>query len=456
MNKKKITALLSICFGLFLLGYKAPISYADMNTGSWTARTYNRNWMSQLRDDVRLSELSIPGTHNSATATYRGGFSSYVRTQSIDIRRQLDNGIRFLDIRARAIDDVFTMHHGAYYLNQNFGDVLNKTVAFLRDNPEEVVYMRLKQEYSSVNDHTFNHILNTRYLQDSRWRDYFYYGNANPTLSETRGKIVIFRNFLGNNVGIPYPSSFDIQDYWDPVNPNDKRWAVEQQIDRANQSRGTNDVKYINFLSANGFWSGVQGYAAVTNPFTYRRILHRNIRHVGIVPSDYPSEKLVNAIIDINHRLLKNTESRGKYHGYIASIQCQADVWKVVDWNRGNNTGVIYHNHGGSNQKWFLDYDVVSKSYVLRSRLDRNRVLSENNSFTVDVMNQTSINNRARWRLIPTGEEHVNGDVYYLQNIYSTRVLEVRNGIYNNAQELITWPLTRTQRQRFVIHREDS
>lgn len=93
---------------------------------------------------------------------------------------------------------------------------------------------------------------------------------------------------------------------------------------------------------------------------------------------------------------------------------------------------------------------------MLRSRLDRNRVLSENNSFTVDVMNQTSINNRARWRLIPTGEEHVNGDVYYLQNIYSTRVLEVRNGIYNNAQELITWPLTRTQRQRFVIHREDS
>ncbi|MDO2411085.1 hypothetical protein QUB72_12190 [Enterococcus faecium] len=66
-----------------------------MNTESWTARTYNRNWMSQLRDDVRLSELSIPGTHNSATATYRGGFSGYVRTQSIDIRRQLDNGIRF-------------------------------------------------------------------------------------------------------------------------------------------------------------------------------------------------------------------------------------------------------------------------------------------------------------------------------------------------------------------------
>ncbi len=79
------------------------------------------------------------------------------------------------------------------------------------------------------------------------------------------------------------------------------------------------------------FGAAYRGRQQVTNPFTYRRILHRNIRHIGIVPNDYPSEKLVNAIIDINHRLLKDTESRGKYHGYIASIQCQADVWRVVD-----------------------------------------------------------------------------------------------------------------------------
>ncbi|EPA8122004.1 phosphatidylinositol-specific phospholipase C domain-containing protein [Enterococcus faecium] len=168
------------------------MSYAHINGGDWSARTYNRYWMSELNDNVRLSELSIPGTHNSATGTFSGIASGYVKTQSIDIRKQLDNGILFLDIRARAIDGAFTMHHDRYYLNRNFGDVLNKTVAFLRDNPGEVVYMRLKQEYSSVNDHTFNHILNTRYLQDSRWRDYFYYGNANPTLRETRGKIVIF------------------------------------------------------------------------------------------------------------------------------------------------------------------------------------------------------------------------------------------------------------------------
>ncbi|MCS5464400.1 hypothetical protein NWO25_03865 [Enterococcus lactis] len=53
------------------------------------------------------------------------------------------------------------------------------------------------------------------------------------------------------------------------MNPNDKRWAVEQQFDKAHQSRGINGVKYINYLSANGFWNGVWGYADVINHFSF-------------------------------------------------------------------------------------------------------------------------------------------------------------------------------------------
>ncbi|MCS5464402.1 hypothetical protein NWO25_03875 [Enterococcus lactis] len=48
------------------------MSYAHINGGDWSSRTYNRYWMSELNDNVRLSELSIPGTHNSATGTFSG------------------------------------------------------------------------------------------------------------------------------------------------------------------------------------------------------------------------------------------------------------------------------------------------------------------------------------------------------------------------------------------------
>lgn len=449
--KNKVMKVLLCILGGYILG-TTTLAYADMNTGRWEARAENRTWMSELRDDVRLSELSIPGTHDSATATYFGA-NYYVKTQSIDIRQQLDNGIRFLDARVRAIDGVFTMHHGNAYLNQNFGDVLNKTVSFLKANPNEVVYMRLKQEYSSVSDQTFNQILNNHYLQNNYWRPHIYYGNANPTLRETRGKIVILRNFSGNDVGIPYPSGFDIQDYWNPVNPNDKRWAVEQQLNKTSRSEGRNGVKYINYLSANGFWSGVTGYASVINPFTFNYILNRNVQHTGIVPMDYPSEKLVNAIIDLNHRLLKNPESKGRYHRYLTTIQSDANVWKIVDWNQGNNRGILFHNYGNNNQKWIFEYDQANRSYILRSLANQNYLLTENASYGIDVTNRPSTQNRARWRLIDAGRQ-VNGNIYYLQNIHSGRILEVQNGQYHDNQALITQPLSRTQRQRFVIHME--
>lgn len=91
----------------------------------------------------------------------------------------------------------------------------------------------------------------------------------------------------------------------------------------------------------------------------------------------------------------------------------------------------------------------------MRSQRNRDHVLAENSSFGIDVTNQPSIQNRARWRLLSSGLEHMLGDVYYLQNVHSNRILEVRDGVYNNNQELITAPVAYIQRQRFVIHRED-
>ncbi len=52
-------------------------------------------------------------------------------------------------------------------------------------------------------------------------------------------------------------------------------------------------------------------------------------------------------------------------------------------------------------------------------------------------------------------EEHVNGDVYYLQSVRSQRVLTVQNDIYLDNRPLRMQPLEHAQRQRFVIHRED-
>ena len=77
-----------------------------------------QNWMSALPDDVSLSRLTIPGTHESCA---RNAPTSYVDCQDLGLADQLNAGIRYVDIRCRQIQDIFAIHHDAYYLGLNFG-----------------------------------------------------------------------------------------------------------------------------------------------------------------------------------------------------------------------------------------------------------------------------------------------------------------------------------------------
>src|SRR6266487_4141969 len=97
-----------------------------------TVETSHPDWMRWVPDNKRLSELSLPGTHDTM-ALYGGGIAE---TQSLPLRAQLDAGIRVLDIRCRHIEDVFAIHHGVVFEHAYFGaDVLKVCYEFLQDNP---------------------------------------------------------------------------------------------------------------------------------------------------------------------------------------------------------------------------------------------------------------------------------------------------------------------------------
>ena len=57
------------------------------------------DWMSCIRDDVRMVDLVIPGSHDSATYSMRGFAGPFARTQEYDLLAQLACGIRYLDLR---------------------------------------------------------------------------------------------------------------------------------------------------------------------------------------------------------------------------------------------------------------------------------------------------------------------------------------------------------------------
>ena len=73
------------------------------------------SWMSQLSDSAKLSELTLPSTHESCTAF----ITPIASAQAWSLQTQLEHGIRYIDIRCRHIQDIFAIHHDEVYVGFN-------------------------------------------------------------------------------------------------------------------------------------------------------------------------------------------------------------------------------------------------------------------------------------------------------------------------------------------------
>jgi 1-phosphatidylinositol phosphodiesterase len=206
--------------------------------------------MADIRDDVLLSEMALPGTHDSGT--YDKHIESVI-TQTLNFNQQLDYGIRVFDIRIRHIGNSFALHHGPVFLNVMFKDFLDAANDFLDKNPSETILFRLKEEHDPEN--------NTRSLKDtleyylsSYGHHYLQTTNKDITLGEARGKFIILSNNANfNDYGLNY-TTFNIQDNynlktnWDL---HDVKWSsIKSQISRA--IGGDKKTFYINYLSGSG------------------------------------------------------------------------------------------------------------------------------------------------------------------------------------------------------------
>jgi 1-phosphatidylinositol phosphodiesterase len=156
-------------------------------------------WMSHLSDDVPLSGLSIPGTHNSPTH-YKALPS--VRCQAHSPLEQLNNGVRFFDIRVQPSqpedksDEGLTLVHGAFPISltgsKKFRPLVKEVQQFLAANPSETVIMSVKREGTGEStDEQLGEILRDHYTNPKQW----YTEPRIPKLGEVRGRIVLMRRF---------------------------------------------------------------------------------------------------------------------------------------------------------------------------------------------------------------------------------------------------------------------
>ena len=155
--------------------------------------------ISRLNGDVYLSVLNLAGTHDSATAYV--AMEKVCRCQRLTIAQQLGIGVRLFDIRlfrkggdfylCHAIADCFTDSEKKERLS--FDSLLELFYAFLKENPDEVLVVSVKQDRGIKLPCFFSAFFN-KYIKDNEEK--WFLENRNPTLSECRGKIVLMRRCI--------------------------------------------------------------------------------------------------------------------------------------------------------------------------------------------------------------------------------------------------------------------
>ncbi len=166
------------------------------------------NVFKALPDDIFLSKINIPGTHDSCTAFCT--MENMCRCQNKTVKEQLDVGVRLFDIRLYKNGNDFYLCHSLAdcfadsdkKIKLTFDEVLSCFREFLKENPEETLIVSIKQDRGIMNRWFFPAFYE-KYIvgNEKEW----YLKNENPTLAECRGKMVlmrrckVWRSFLKEN-----------------------------------------------------------------------------------------------------------------------------------------------------------------------------------------------------------------------------------------------------------------
>lgn len=267
---------------------------------SWSSTQDPKKWMSVLPGDRYLSEVNMPGTHDSGMCYATSGNTlvdlakSFALTQNTTIESQLNMGVRFFDIR---LDDdanlyvchgnggtKFTAYKETGLTNKmTFKYVLDTITTFLNTNNNETVVVCVNCEDGNKTTcaNNIKTLINTYSNIET--------GSSFKKLSELRGKIVLVTRISGevsttggiNFTGISDNTSstkvvnnveFYIEDHYDATIENKKTYINNAFTTCGNNTIDTSSEKTsksaLIFTSAyNGASNNPQSMANTINPY---------------------------------------------------------------------------------------------------------------------------------------------------------------------------------------------
>ncbi len=292
-----------------------------------------KSWMKNLSDNVLVSQINLPGTHDSCA--FRVQFPLFSKCQNATIAEQLNSGIRFLDIRVEKDGGRLKLVHDIADCknpqkrreNLYLENVINECKKFLTENPSETVLLSYKRDDGATQEETFDVFFENYLKNDPVW----YTENRIPILKEVRGKIVLLNRdnidksnekYTDLNTGINLSTwvyqkenveriyevaellsrdsaltgkTFTVQDLYG-LTPQ-KKWDLAVSPFLKNPPK-TDDI-LITFFSCGSLFYNPKRSAKFINKMLANTTLKKTQKY-GWIILDYPTENFIKKVVDSN------------------------------------------------------------------------------------------------------------------------------------------------------------
>ncbi len=289
-----------------------------------------QNWMKDLPDDKPISEVVLPGTHDSATQFVHLGFLA--KCQALSIEDQLNTGYRYFDLRVEIdAEKGLKLKHGfldcqtggAPWSGTLYADRLFASFRlFLKEHPTEFIVISVKQEHGDGDPADIGRWVTLLSDLDGK---YLLAADTLPTVGEARGKIVVMRRYedegkQGPAGGVPFiwndqgnrgnttlaAESYDQGSYLLTVQDrykydSDDKWKAftDTLAYAASAGNAGKPELIVNFLSTNG-------NVAYGHPYAYARDLNERFLQLeskelsGWIIVDFGSGRMAEKIWSAN------------------------------------------------------------------------------------------------------------------------------------------------------------
>ncbi len=301
MNKTKILKIV----GIVLVAAVAALATVPIEG----ARLDASSWMEGLDDGARISELSIPGTHDSGATHSIADVAG--KCQSLTIDEQLELGVRFLDIRLKLNSDKLDVVHSFVDQGASFDSVLSDMVSFVESNPTEFLIVSIKEDADADN----STVSFAEKLEEMLFEHSVVSRNTRlpETVGEARGKIYIVSRYDDASIGIPAYSgwrdstSFElgelyVQDNYCISDVEVKKTDIESAFAACALGKYSLVLNFTSCYIDSGF---PPTYAATPareiNPWLCEKIAEQN-GSVGVLVCDFMTSELSEIIIGRNFK----------------------------------------------------------------------------------------------------------------------------------------------------------